>query len=204
MFQQQLVFSSEVPRPETPPGLKGRIANKAKITTKTAEQPKHVFNTVISGLPQELYVGQRLEFEIAIKPDISNSSVTESSPEISLDACTITLFCQTNGPHPEHIEVLKQKVNKQRPSGPFSADSGYRKTVDGGVFGHMPSTFNYRNVSQSYKLKLDLQFYAAGSTVAMKKECPVIVYPYRAAAEGESLPSYEEVMGGSSRNASVV
>ncbi|KAK4623568.1 hypothetical protein CLAFUW4_06343 [Fulvia fulva] len=200
MFQQQLVFQGAAPQPDSP-GLKGRIA---KITTKAAEQPKHVFNTIVSALPQELYIGQRLEFEVAINPDIINASSTEELPEVSLDACTITLFCQTNGPHPEHIEVLRQKVNKQRPSGPFSADTGFRKTVDGGTFGHMPSTFNFRNVSQSYKLRLDLQFYAAGSTVAMKKELPVIVYPYRAPREDDSLPSYEEVMGGHSRSASVV
>lgn len=216
MFARRLEVQDESLLPEdTRSVLKRKLSkNKAYAYIKPTEYPKYVFEATCIGVPQEISVGQRLQFEVAIQ-SISNLSTTDKEPDVSLDSCIVTLIAQTAGTPPLHIEVLRQRQSSQRPSGPFTKDNDYRKKVDLGIFGHVPSAFNGQDVSQSHKLRLEIQFHAANNTVVMKREFPVIVHPApgseaasragsivpRTSEEdhyggGGRLPSYDEAMAG--------
>lgn len=195
MFQQQIEIRDLASEEARASATKWKL-NKTKAFVKPTGLPRHVYNVQCIGVPQDIYVGQNLDFEVFL--ETAPSSGTETPPEIILDSCIFTLVAQTGGLQPTHIEVLRQKARGQRPKGPFSNDNGFRKTIDLGTFAHIPSTFAMGDISQSYKLIFELFLHAGNHDVVMKREFPIVVHSdaERRSLEEPAPPTYEEVMAG--------
>lgn len=164
------------------------------------------FTAVCSGMPQDIRVGEHFRFDIAIQPAY-NVTADEFDDKIVLGYCVFTLTAQTQGHSPgtAEFEILRQKKNTQKPQGPFSRESGYRKTVDLGVLSHLPATFHGHDANPSYNVRLEIRLNVANkpgasNPVDINYHCGLVMHPQAVQPvkqrQMDNLPTYEEVMAG--------
>ena len=182
------------PSHEQPHGFR----NKTKALLKPTDPPKFVFEADLIGIPQHAYVDQPLSFAISIIPH--DSSTTTVTPKIFLDSCTITLVAHTTGLQPTVIELLKTKEAEFSSAKPFSEEHGWTKAIDIGHLSWVPSTFTFRNISRTYKLRIAVHFSVGTQKVKTSRDVPLIIHPpveietarNETAEESDGLPSYHE------------
>ncbi|KAI5362168.1 hypothetical protein Slin15195_G058190 [Septoria linicola] len=184
------------PEIELPQGFR----NKTKALLRPADPPKFIFEASLIGIPQHAYIGQPLSFAITVAPD--DSSSTKSVPNVFLDSCTITLIAHTTGCLPPDIELLRTKEADFSSSKPFGDEYGWTKAIDVGTLSWVPSTFTFRSISRTYKLRISVRFSVGGQKINTNRDVPLTIHPpleietsrpgIETSADPNALPSYRE------------
>ncbi|PPJ54998.1 hypothetical protein CBER1_05625 [Cercospora berteroae] len=183
------------PVSEQPHGLR----NKTKAFLKPVDPPKFIFDASFIGIPQHAYIGQSLSFAISIEPD--ETSTTRTDPDVFLDKCTISLIAHTTGIEPAPLKIVKTKEASFSSARPFSREDGMTKEIDIGVLSWVPTTFTFRNISRTYKLRIASQFTVGTRQFSTSRDVPLTIHPpleldvSRPADmedDPDGLPSYQE------------
>ncbi|KAK4502236.1 hypothetical protein PRZ48_005661 [Zasmidium cellare] len=182
--------------------------------------PKYAFNVSCSSIPTNIFIGQPITFPLAMTTDPSSTtSPTTEPPEITLNACTISLIAHTHGTSSfnaseptSNTEVLKTKtcdVIGYSPSTP-------RGHIDVGTLSAVPSTFEHGDLRREYKLKIVISLSVLGQNMNVTRMLGVVVQPplldlgdvgsplpedegvvvVHDEENATPLPSYDAVMGG--------
>lgn len=200
-FSQTFTAQNEALRPssERPHGVR----NKTKALLKPAEVPRFIFEAELIGIPKHAYVGRQLSFALSIIPHAS--STVQTAPNLFLDSCTITLIAHTTGLQPAVIEIIKTKEAAFSSAKPYSEEYGWTKSINIGQLSWVPSTFTFRNIRRTYKLRIAVQFSVGAQKMKMSRDVPLTIHPpvesdttrVGTAEDPDSLPSYQESSYGS-------
>ncbi|KAK3707540.1 hypothetical protein LTR37_012035 [Vermiconidia calcicola] len=190
VFEQSHTVASKdlIPEGERPHGFRG----KAKALFKESEPPQYAFEVVCTSVPEHVYPGQQLSFEVGVRSN-SERTTTTVQPEIKLDECKVTIV-GLSSLFTDNVEPVEDRKDEATVNGTVQPPGLFSKEHD----------FSKRITTEPLPLKIEMIMHCGTSKVHARRELPVKVHPPLSAAGTvsgppgvygggqERLPAYKE------------
>ncbi|WPG97742.1 Hypothetical protein R9X50_00052300 [Acrodontium crateriforme] len=165
---------------------RGGFANRAKLFFTPSEDKQLRFEIYCTSIPDEVYLGQILTFQIGIKINREKSTV-DVVPEIIISAFNVRVIAYTRieagkqitpKEKPTDVHVAKTLAGEVSPPGPFTKETDYTKmarTTE--PISDIPSSFSMSDLTRFYKLRVEIEVSVGGQSRNARSDFPVVVHP---------------------------